>query len=546
MKTHHLVTALAMLACAGCATPLTSMSPRREEPARPRVGIHLAALRGDVGTVRQHVAAGTALDAKDQFGSTPLAIAITFGQTEAAEVLLEAGADPSIVTRDDSAPLHLAAFFAHPKLVRALLNHGADKWERNGSGATAFDLVVAPFEPDVPVYDRIAAALGPLGLKLDYATIKAKRPEIAKLLEPDPSELGDIQYAPVGGRDWRVSTPEAQGLDPRLVAELYADATHMDKLLGLLIVKDGQLVAERYFNGSAIDTPGNVQSVTKSFTSAMVGIALERGCLSSLDQKLFDFFPEQAGRLEDDRKRRITIRQMLEMRGGYPWEETKSELWDLILTGSYLDGLVDVALVNDPGTAFNYSNLTSHWLGVIVSRACETHLRSFAEAHIFAPMGAKLGNWLDDRDGYAIGMGEMQLTARDMAKFGLMYLDGGQFDGNQVVPAAWVEDSLRQHSDDAWIAQPAQHHVGRYFRDLGYGYQWWSAMVQGRRFSYAAGHGGQLVILLRDLNMLVVATSDPFYMQHDDEAWKSEQATYNLVGKFIRSLPQPAPTRKNK
>ncbi len=94
--------------------------------------------------------------------------------------------------------------------------------------------------------------------------------------------------------------------------------------------------------------------------------------------------------------------------------------------------------MNDPGTAFNYSNLSSHWLGVIVSRACDTHLRAFAEEYLFKPLNAELGPWRDDRDGYAMGMSDMHVTARDLAKFGQLYLDGGRYAGKQVVPAQVV------------------------------------------------------------------------------------------------------------
>jgi hypothetical protein len=88
------------------------------------------------------------------------------------------------------------------------------------------------------------------------------------------------------------------------------------------------------------------------------------------------------------------------------------------------------------------------------------------------------------------------------------------------------------------VTHAKQNHKGSYFRDLGYGYQWWSATVDGRHLDYAAGHGGQLIVLVEELDMVVVVTSEPFYLQHDGESWKHEQANFNLVGKFIRSLPK--------
>lgn len=511
--------------------------PAARAEGRPAESLHGAALRGDVRAVRQHIAAGSDLDRRDQFGSTPLAIAATFGRTEVARALIDAGAD--LETRDEwgSTPLHLAVVFGRPEIARALLDEGARRRARNGSGSTAFDMVQAPLEADRVAFARIAVALEPLGLDPDYARVESTRPKLAAMLGATPEELRSARYAPEPGGDWEVSTPAKQGLDPALVAELYVDAAAVEKLRGLLVIRNGALIAEGYFNGSSRERKELLQSVTKSFTSALVGIALDRGCLSSVDQRLLDFFPRQAERITDERKRRVTLRHLLQMRGGYPWEETDPQLWQALLEGDLLKLVADFPLVNDPGTAFNYSNLSSHWLGVVVARACGTDLRSFAEERLFAPLDAELGEWIRDKDGYHVGLAEMHLRARDMAKLGQLYLDGGEYGGRRVLPEAWVEASLESYSPDAWTARPPQNHAGRYFRKLGYGYQWWSADVAGRPVDFAWGHGGQLVVLLEDLDMVVVATSEPFRGQSDAESWRHERASLNLVGKFIRSLP---------
>jgi CubicO group peptidase (beta-lactamase class C family) len=283
-----------------------------------------------------------------------------------------------------------------------------------------------------------------------------------------------------------------------------------------------------------------LQSATKSSTSALVGIALDQGCLSSVDQKMMEFFPEFADQVTDPRKEQITIRDMLQMRAGYPWEETNPALWEALLTGDYLPLIDHLPLTSDPGAEFQYSNLTSHWLGVIVARACDTNLKSFGQEHLFSPIDAEVGEWIQDRDGYYIGMAEIHSTARDMAKFGLLYLNGGEYEGKQVVSASWVKESLQTYSegmyDNEWLGEDTNY-LGPYFRDVGYGYQWWSAQAGDHHFDFAWGHGGQLIILLDELDMVVVVTSDPFYIQHDDESWRHERANLNLVGKFITSLP---------
>jgi CubicO group peptidase (beta-lactamase class C family) len=347
---------------------------------------------------------------------------------------------------------------------------------------------------------------------------------------PSLHELEAVDYTPFPGNDWRVSTPEEQGLDPMLIAELYYNAAKLPRLYGLLVVKNGYLIAEAYFNGGSVDRLNELQSTTKSVTSALVGVALHQGCLSSVDQRMMEFFPEFAGQIDDPRKEQITIRDMLQMRSGYPNEETGGPaLWEALLSGDYMPLIKDVPLTSDPGTEFQYSGLTSHWLGVIVARACDTDLKSFAQDLLFSPMDAEVGPWLRQLDGYHSGLAGLHVSARDMAKFGLLYLNDGQYEGEQILPAEYVRDSLHRYSEGL----PSS---GR-FRDRGYGYQWWSARGGDGYFNHTSGHGGQYVVLLDELDMVIVTAADPFWQQHDDESWKHESATIKLVVDFINSLP---------
>ena len=353
-------------------------------------------------------------------------------------------------------------------------------------------------------------------------------------------DLESVEYTPQSGDDWKVSTPAEQGLEPMLVAELYRNATELETLYGLLVIKNGYLIAEEYFNEGSIEQEVQVQSVTKSYTSALVGIALDQGCLTNVDQKMMDFFPEFAGQISDPRKQQITIRDMLQMRSGYPWEETDPALWEALLSGDYLHLIVHFPLVSDPGTDFNYSGITSHLLGVIVARSCDTDLKSFGEANLFSAIDTQVGDdWIQDRDGYYIGLAGIQSTARDMAKFGWLYLNKGEYEGKQVISADWAEESLQRYTEGLNISGWFPGITSRfgYFRDLGYGYQWWSARAGDRQFNYAAGHGGQFIILLDELDMMIITTADPFWQQHDDESWKHESAVIKLVGEFINSLP---------
>jgi CubicO group peptidase (beta-lactamase class C family) len=352
---------------------------------------------------------------------------------------------------------------------------------------------------------------------------------------PSTAEIAAVDYRPLEGDDWEVSTPEEEGLDPKLVADLYQNASELESINGLLVIKNGSLVAEQYFHGGSVEQISARHSATKSYTSALVGIALEQGCLASLDQKMMDFFPEFEGQITDPRKKQITVRHLLQMRAGYPYDSTEYFGDVLYLSGDWqwLPHLVDFPLVSDPGTEVAYSSLSSHILGVIVARACDTDLETFAEEHLFGPTNTEIGNWTRDVDGYNWGWGELYVTARDMGKFGLLYLSDGEFQGEQVISSDWVQDSLEIYSEDAWVTKK----IGRYFKDTGYGYQWWSARVGNHHFKFVWGHGGQLIVLLEELDLIIVTTADPLNHLAPADGWKYEETVIDLVGAFIKSLP---------
>jgi CubicO group peptidase (beta-lactamase class C family) len=349
---------------------------------------------------------------------------------------------------------------------------------------------------------------------------------------PSAAELEQVDYTPVPSDEWPVSTPEKQGLSPELVAELYYNASQLETAYSLLVFKNGYLVAEDYFHIGQPDLQVNIHSVTKSINSALVGLALEEGCLTSLDQKLVAFFPELEHRITDERKKQITIRQMLQMRAGYGWEEATPEGTEWLFTGFHESNLVDVPLVYDPGTSAEYSNFTSHLLGIIVARACGTSLKSFAQEHLFSPLGITPGFWQVDWDGNYLGFSDIDLSSTDLAKFGLMYLNDGTYGGEQIVPSDWVEDSLEVYSDGMWKIG-----VGGNWGDNGYGYQWWSVQAGDYRYNLAWGHGGQQIALLEPLDMMIVLLADPLHLQHGGGPWEIEKANLNLVADFVASLP---------
>jgi CubicO group peptidase (beta-lactamase class C family) len=351
---------------------------------------------------------------------------------------------------------------------------------------------------------------------------------------PSVDDLKAVDYMPILRADWEVSTPEEQGLDPLLVAKMYYNAAKMETIYSLLVVKNGRLIAEKYFNKGSIDELSKRASVTKSYTSALVGIALDQGYIESINQKMLDFYPDIAGQVTDPRKKEITIRNMLEMRAGYPWEEKNAEAWDALWSGEYLSQIAKIPLTTDPGTTFQYSNLTAHWLGIIAARATGMDLMTLGNKYLFGPLGVVPGeDWLRDVDGYYIGCGDILITARDMAKFGLLYLNGGVYEGERIIPAGWVHDSLQTYTVNEFEVSS----IGR-FKNMGYGYMWWSAKVGDRYINFAWGHGGQLIVLNHENDIVVVTTADPFWGKDTHfDAWKYEEAIIKMVSDFIYALP---------
>ncbi|MDJ1482516.1 ankyrin repeat domain-containing protein [Cytophagaceae bacterium YF14B1] len=173
-----------LLVLVACKQKDESSAASKDGAKAPEVDIHTAIVKDDIKALQQHIEAGTDLNEKDPFGgSSPLITAALFGKTEAAKMLIDAGADLNFKNKDGSTPLHTAAFFCRPEIVKMLLDKGVDKTIRNNFNATAYESVATPFKDAKGIYEMMGKALAPMGLKLDYAYIEKTRPEIAAMLK---------------------------------------------------------------------------------------------------------------------------------------------------------------------------------------------------------------------------------------------------------------------------------------------------------------------------------------------------------------------------
>lgn len=180
-KATTAILVVTLIIFAGCGS--RDDSAEEAAPTPPSVGLHVAAIQGNLDAVRQHIEAGSDLNEKEPSrGSSPLITAAAFGRTEIAVALIDAGADVNYKNNEGSTALHTAALLCRTEIVKALLENGADKTVRNNAGRTALDAVSGPFDDVKGIYDRLGLSLKPLGLELDYERIKETRPKIAEML----------------------------------------------------------------------------------------------------------------------------------------------------------------------------------------------------------------------------------------------------------------------------------------------------------------------------------------------------------------------------
>ncbi len=321
--------------------------------------------------------------------------------------------------------------------------------------------------------------------------------------------LVSADSAPLPTEDWPRSTPAEQGLDEKRLTEL-ADLIRRDErypdLHSLLVVRHGYLVFEEYFDGWSANRLHTLQSVTKSFTSALIGIAIEQGKIRGVDEKVLGFFPGMKD-LEnvDDRKRAMTLEDLLTMRSGTDYHERGPGSPHFVLN-SMARGwdrfYLERPMVKSPGTEFQYDSGGVILMSAILKHRAGMHADGFAERYLFAPLGIERAEWFRNTEGHPHTGGGLDLLPRDMAKFGLLYLRGGRWGERQVVPEEWVKRSIERH---------VRRDGGSSGRNVGYGYLWWILEPDpkgktGQDIYAAMGFRAQYIFVIPEHDMVVVVT----------------------------------------
>jgi CubicO group peptidase (beta-lactamase class C family) len=288
-------------------------------------------------------------------------------------------------------------------------------------------------------------------------------------------------------------------MDSTVLAKIDRYATDtFPTLLSVLIVRHGSLVFEHYYQGCRAQDSVNVKSVTKSIVSALVGIALREHSLTSLDQRLMEFFPQDFPTGGDPRKREITLRHLLTLRSGLSWVESSAESLPALFASDHWVGHgLSLPLVYAPGEVFAYSTLDAHLLSAVLTQVTGMSTLEFANRSLFGPLGSRATTWATDPQGYNIGGSELYLTPRAMAKVGYLYLRRGRWDGAQLIPEEYLEAST-----------PTQVFSGgsAVISDT-YGYLWWVSTIGLYASYYAIGYGGQTIYVIPALDVVLVTTA---------------------------------------
>ncbi|HET9705388.1 MAG TPA: serine hydrolase, partial [Vicinamibacterales bacterium] len=262
-----------------------------------------------------------------------------------------------------------------------------------------------------------------------------------------------------------VAAVRAQPRAPAGVLETAATAaSQLPRLRSLLVSYKGSLVLERYYGGARASQLANIKSASKSVISALVGIAVAKGAIKSVDQPIADYFPELA-KDPEPKKRAITIEDLLTMRSGL--ESTSGrEYGAWVRSKNWVRYVLAQPLIDEPGTRVEYSTGTSHLLSAILTKATKKSTWQFAQEELAKPLGFTLAQWPQDPQGIYFGGNDMLMTPRQMIRFGELYENDGRLGDRALIPRPWVEQTAVGRGRSRW-GSDREYGLGWWIRDFG-------------------------------------------------------------------------------
>lgn len=306
------------------------------------------------------------------------------------------------------------------------------------------------------------------------------------------------QKAPWPTKEWSKSSPKEQGLNPDILAKADARiAENYPNVYSLLVVRHGYLVYEKYYQGMGAENANPVYSVTKSVLSALTGIAIREKLITGVDQKVSELLPDYYKDIDDARKKDITVKNVLTMSGGL--ESIDKDYYSFFSSPDWFAYTLKKPLVDKLGEKFAYNTGLTHFLSRIITNTSGISTKDFAQKYLFSQIGINAKNWDKDSTGCYGGGAGLYLTPQDMARFGYLYLNNGRWDGKQVIPAEWIEESSKKQITVE--------------NGVDYGYLFWMRKTTNNAtgkdiFTYQAdGAGGQKIIIFPEQDMVAVVTA---------------------------------------
>jgi CubicO group peptidase (beta-lactamase class C family) len=303
-------------------------------------------------------------------------------------------------------------------------------------------------------------------------------------------------------QEWQVTTAEKQDMASsaleRITSYVQDSGFEVDSVI---VIRHGYIVYEKYFRAPwNKDKVHNIYSCTKSVMGSLVGIAVQQGKIRSLNDKMVDYFPNRTIQNLDERKKSITLLNLLTMRGGfdwaeftYPYSDPRNPWIQALRSSDTIQFVLDKPMVTQPGTVWAYNGGYSQIFSAIATDKTGMNTMEFAKKNLFSPLGITKFIWGTDRQGIYDAGGGLSMTPRDMAKYGYLILNKGVWDGEQIIPADFVAESVKTQTT--------------LNANYGYGYvSWWTIPLDG--YYYAAGIRGQRIYVMEKQDMVVVTTGN--------------------------------------
>jgi CubicO group peptidase (beta-lactamase class C family) len=322
--------------------------------------------------------------------------------------------------------------------------------------------------------------------------------------------------------DWETASPESQAMSDSVVAEAMRTGDKIPGLRSVVVVRNGFLVAERYYAGAAASDVLAINSVTKSISSMVVGLALKRKTIASLVETVSRLIPEAVVEVPNSPAANVTLEQILTGRTGleFPWTRYR----EIITAPDPVKFILSLPVGTPAKSGWTYNDAMVSLLAPILAQAEGIELSALAVRDLFIPLGIGRFGWVRDQKGNAIPNAGLALRTRDLAKFAWIMLNEGKWRETKVLPAEWITQSITTRGPADWKVPPVTN--------IGYGYLWFTGTLHGQRVAWGWGYGGQFALLVPALKLAVATAA---ISPRPDEVFNQTNAVMSLVGRLVQA-----------